>query len=628
MTVESSSADTEGEAEDEVEPSEQPVTPMNDLTDIPATVIAEAVVRVRPGLPWPALDHLSAGDEVVVLNHAGGWFRIRFGGGQQGWIRVGDLEIGELKPWWFLNEPASIIVAAWREDQYGVMGRSADGAEVRLLPLSEEVAEDEVWEYVSAPIDEVTLLADDITVRDLPIVIGDETVVFPGDDFQVGQGRILPKANEWMWLPWGWLLAQNDTHIWVWRPETDVLEFTPRPPGQAKFSPDGQFLAIATCRDFDPECWQDPGTIILPLDGTEPISSRERIRSRWPGLEFRIGFGRAGDLQWTSDSMSVLVPISVRSRTTEARTVMRTPGSYAQPMALLTTDGEVTLFTHVLAEHVGRDDCYYAEYSWQSWRLREDDTVGIYVFCHSAEDSDYFYVIYDLNGALLRLEPWRDPSVETDRSQEIRAADDRRALGETLQIGWAPSNRYAIVVSEESRDMWLYDSSTQELTLIAREGRNTRISADWGRPDWDVYWYGDSFAGVLPTYIASFASAVISVAVEDGSASIFDIGRINGLPCRSKVSRSPDGKQMHVAFQLNDIPESGTVRVWIDGASIRYWSLGQHLIIGTANREASILRSIAFSSFRSAFHRAEWSPGGKWWVIGGNHERAYCSLGP
>ncbi len=100
----------------------------------------------------------------------------------------------------------------------------------------------ELDEIVSAPIDEVTLLASDISVQDLPILIGDETVVFPGDDFSVGQGKILPKANEWMWLPWGWLLAHNDTHIWQWRPLARTSLSSRRPPGPAPgFSPDGRY---------------------------------------------------------------------------------------------------------------------------------------------------------------------------------------------------------------------------------------------------------------------------------------------------------------------------------------------------------------------------------------------------
>ena len=225
-----------------IESQEESEAPPTNLTDVPATVIKDADVRVRPGLPWPVVDRLSAGEEVVVTNAASGWFRITYGNDHEGWIRMPALDIGEIEPWRILKEPAPAIVAEWQGEQYGVMGQSADGAEFRLMPMDDELAE-----IVSAPIGEVTLLADDITVHDLPILIGDETVVFPGDDFSVGQGRILPKANEWMWLASGELLAHNDESIWRWRPETDEIDFISRPHGRARLSPDGEHVAVVTC---------------------------------------------------------------------------------------------------------------------------------------------------------------------------------------------------------------------------------------------------------------------------------------------------------------------------------------------------------------------------------------------
>ena len=260
QSVEAIDASDKTEIEDAQQGSEeQPQV----LTDVPAVVVEDADVRVRPGLPWPVVDRLSAGDEVVVLNVASGWFRISYGNDGEGWIRTPALDLGEIEVWQILNEPASAIVAEWQGEPYGVMGQSADGAEVRLLPVDDDLAE-----IVSAPIDEVTLLADDISVHDLPILIGDETVVFPGGDFRAGQGRVLPRANEWMWLPWGWLLAHNDTHIWQWRPDTDDLQLTSRPFGRAKLSPDGQIVAIVECAEREVPCTSIRDVLLLPLDGS------------------------------------------------------------------------------------------------------------------------------------------------------------------------------------------------------------------------------------------------------------------------------------------------------------------------------------------------------------------------
>ena len=596
-----------------------PESTQEGLTDLPAVVLAEAEVRVRPGLAWPAIDRLGIGESVLVLSRTRSWLRVSYGGANEGWIRSGALGLGKIEERDVLHQPAPPILAEWQGVEFGVMGQSADAAEVRLLGDSNEI--------VSAPKSEVTLLASDITIDDLPVLIGDETVVFPGDDFRAGQGKILPRAGEWMWLPWGWLLAHNDEYIWQWRPETDELEFVRRARGQAKFSPDGQFVAIAKCTYLESECLEGSDTVIVSLDGAEPISLREAIQREFPELEFLTGFGRAWKLTWTSDSKAVLAPVSAPGPTSDAGGVMRTPASHVQPMALLTTDAEVTLFVDVLVEHVGRNDRYYGQYPWQSWRLRGDNTIGIYVFCRDGEDDADFEVVFDRRGEFLRLEAWGDVQATDDRSQAIRDADARRALGETLQIGWSPTASHAVVISEESKELWLFDSQRQNLTLIAREGENAAVGVEWGRFEWDVHWSDDSFAAVVPRYIVAFARTVIVVDIANGRALTLDIERIDGLPCSFTPTWSPGMNLMQIALQSNDRPEGAAAGLWIDGTSIRHGAIGQHLISSTVGGDVSILRTLSHGSFQSAFHRAEWSPGGEWLAIGGNHEWRSCSLG-
>ena len=104
-------ATLDAEVEDaEPEPEEEP----DDLTNVPAVVMEDAEVRVRPGLSWRVIDRLSAGEAVVVLNAASGWFRISFGDDREGWIRKPALDLGEVDPWWILKEPAPAIVAEWQ----------------------------------------------------------------------------------------------------------------------------------------------------------------------------------------------------------------------------------------------------------------------------------------------------------------------------------------------------------------------------------------------------------------------------------------------------------------------------------------------------------------------------------
>ena len=294
---EAAPARTDDQAEEaRPEPRQHPL----DRTDVPAAVVQDADVRMRPGLAWPVMDRLESGASVAVLQHADGWYRIRFGGDLEGWIRTTMLDLGRVGQRQVLEKPAPPLIAEWRGEEHGVMGLSADGAEVRLLKI-----EDETSIIIGAPIDEVNLPAGDVTLQDLPILIGDETVIFPGDDFRVGQGKILPRANEWMWLPWGWLLAHNDTHIWQWRPETDELEFIARPPGIAWLSADGERLGIASgarlnqIRAMGSTMWY-----FVHLNGSAPTSPRALLSDATVAERASRGCHtiRANHLTWLGDS--------------------------------------------------------------------------------------------------------------------------------------------------------------------------------------------------------------------------------------------------------------------------------------------------------------------------------------
>ena len=82
-------APLDAEVEDaEPESEEEP----KDLTNVPAVVMEDADVRLRPGLSWRVIDELGAGEAVVVLNAASGWFRISFGDDREGWIRTKALD--------------------------------------------------------------------------------------------------------------------------------------------------------------------------------------------------------------------------------------------------------------------------------------------------------------------------------------------------------------------------------------------------------------------------------------------------------------------------------------------------------------------------------------------------------
>ncbi len=495
QSVEAIDASDKTEIEDAQQGSEeQPQV----LTDVPAVVVEDADVRVRPGLPWPVVDRLSAGDEVVVLNVASGWFRISYGNDGEGWIRTPALDLGEIEVWQILNEPASAIVAEWQGEPYGVMGQSADGGEVRLLPVDDDLAE-----IVSAPIDEVTLLADDISVHDLPILIGDETVVFPGGDFSVGQGRILPKANEWMWLASGELLAHNDESIWSWDPATDEADVLPRPRGRAVLSPDGEHLAVVTCIEEPAGCerWKD--TLIIPLDGSAPISFRAAFRRSQPELNQELGeiVNWADDhrvaLVWTPDGQALFGAVALEEQAA-AGAVFET-GVFQ----LLWLDGRISHFSTFPVDDA--PGCLplsgISERGNTWWDLRLD-VVVTWVQCTGHEHNPTVLHL-NLDGKFERVIKRRSrfEYLEKPGIDLVRAADGADALGEYLEIKWSLSGRHALVTSNEQRSLWLFDVEEFQLRRIELNQGSHPERAVWGCGDaalcWNVAWYKDTRLAVM-----------------------------------------------------------------------------------------------------------------------------------
>ena len=609
---ETSDATLDAEVEDaEPEPEEEP----DDLTNVPAVVMEDAEVRVRPGLSWRVIDRLGAGEAVVVLNAASGWFRISFGDDREGWIRTKALDLGEIETWWILDAPAAAIVAEWQGEQYGVVGQSADGAEVRLLPM-----EDELAEMVSAPIDQVTLLADDITVHDLPILIGDETVVFPGDDFRVGQGRILPKANEWMWLPWGWLLAHSDSHSWQWRPETDELEFVRRPPGPAKFSPDGQYLAIVSpCLEINAECNRAMDITILPLDGSPRLSLREQlIRSddipavRWIGADSPL------DLQWSPDSKALMIYV----RFTHDQ-------SWYGTALLFHIDGWLTQFNSIPEGVLDDSSCYFRELTddaGDAWRIREDNTVAAYVGCYDNDGRDETLdVVFKFNGEFLQVGPSTYGAGNDDGAALIRTANGGKQLGEQLTIRWSPRRRYALVVDHAEVTVQAYSASHHEVRIVTVGPDGASSPWEYWPPFdsnvyrialvWDVYWHDEDLAAVMPRIGYDWIIAGLILDLTTGNGAVVEFGETVLFTCLRTGVWDSDGNSFHV-----------TVRTLgpVDGTEIGRRSAFQLLFLGREGQLQSTFSSAASDYGDGPPHAAQWSPRGEWLAVGGQQRPSDC----
>ena len=598
----------DAELESEAEPK--------DLTNVPAVVMEDADVRVRPGLSWRVIGQLGAGEAVVVLNAASGWFRISFGDDREGWIRKPALDLGEIETRWILYAPAPAIVAEWQGEQHGVMGQSADGAEIRLLPM-----EDELAEMVSAPIDEVTLLADDITVHDLPILIGDETVVFPGDDFRAGQGKILPKANEWIWLPSGWLLAHNDSHIWEWRAETDELEFTPRPSGPARFSPDGQYLAILRCVTAESRCLEISDFIILPLDGSAILSFLEAPKPLDPDEAVELLPFFVHDMHWVRNGKAVLVSIGPFG-------LRRSPVTGV----LMSVRGQAALLTWIPETVWPERDCEVVTVGGRPervWWMRLDNRVAVRASCHGDDDGhQWIEEVFSLSGESVRLEASKPRTADHQAADGTDQPQEASALEEEIRIDRSRSRELAIVPEFETKSLWLYDSTEERLLPISDALGGIRAVA-WQDDHvvWDTYWHGQERVAIVPRWDYYGGRGALLVDLSSRIGVPFDYGDISLWPCLATGVWNPEGDLFQIGFYETVFSEVSTASYWIDGLAARRNIVNQRVITDADGNLAGSFRTIGDVPDTAAAHRAAWSPKSSWFAIGGHVERGGCHLG-
>ncbi|MCY4617949.1 MAG: SH3 domain-containing protein [Chloroflexi bacterium] len=610
---EQKSNDAAVEAE-EVEAEEpEPSAPPRDLTEVPGVVVEDADVRVRPGLAWGVIDRLESGVSVTALQQAGGWYRVRHGAERVGWVRTTMLDLGEVEAEQVQEQSAPPLFAEWRGAKYGVMGQSADGAEVRLL---ENVEASPM--LISAPIGDVTLLADDVTLEDLPILIGEETVVFPADDFRVGQGKILPKANEWMWLPWGWLLAHNDTHIWQWRPETDELEFVERPPGFARLSPDGRYLAIdRLCDRPAVQCDYEPYAIILPLDGSARISALALLSRRGLKLEpTRPGNGLLF-LDWAPNGKAVSFYANVWD------------GQEAPATSLVVhVDGQLVLFDETGSLVFGDRDCQTSVgfpsspggFNY-SWRIRADNTIAADGGCvEDNVEEEWGTLVFSLGGEFLGVDEypwWRERDHDSDLVRSTTGGD---ALSDELLLGWSPNDRYALVVDLVAANVWIYDAGRHELDPVQLGANGSPQARLWGVLEtlgefrhFNLLpsWHEDEVAAVIIS--GSVARSVLLVDATTSAGTVLDLGGA-ALYRDLQVAQgwNPSGTAYHILF-------GPFVRG--DGLAIeapRIFSLltvdRTGSLTGTLNVASTCGDSVLSGELR---YRAGWSPNGKLFAVGG-----------
>ncbi len=612
------SSQAESDAGDEDDAATVPASALaevlKELTEVPAVVVSDAEMRVRPGLAWGVSRRLAAGDDVVVLSRSSGWLRIRVDV-CEGWVRSAALDLGEVDEAEILVEAAAPIIAEWQGVEYGVMGQSADAAEVRLLGESEEI--------VSAPKGEVTLLAEDITLDDLPVLIGDETVVFPGDDFRAGQGKILPRADEWMWLPWGWLLAHNEEYIWQWRPETDELEFIRRPAGPAKFSPDGSHLAVLDlCESENVGCTGSTDVVLIPLDGSTPVSLRQSVQrvAELPEIVHVLGRS-AQSLQWNPGSTAVLVYVK--------RVGFR---AWWWPVVVINVDGTLTYFDfETLPLSVDAGECNPQELNddrGDAWYFRSDGKVAANLICATGDDRELYDMVFDVRGKPLGFERVADSAFDglSPFAATVIGADE---LGDDAYELSDGSDLYSIVVAPERRNLFIYDKRDGLAHLIGGSpyGVPERfwdvLELGPGFARWDLYWTDRHVAIVVRAHITVVVGGLL-VDLSTANAFPIQVGSIRTWPCFPTGGWSPNETAFQIEFKT--FSTSGRVEeFWIDGTAAPDGAIAQRQVVNSAGEILAVMRAVAHLKFLEPTHIAGWSADGGWLAIGGHQELGhYC----
>ena len=614
---EAAPARTDDQAEEaRPEPRQHPL----DRTDVPAAVVQDADVRMRPGLAWPVMDRLESGASVAVLQHADGWYRIRFGGDLEGWIRTTMLDLGRVGQRQVLEKPAPPLIAEWRGEEHGVMGLSADGAEVRLLKI-----EDETSIIIGAPIDEVNLPAGDVTLQDLPILIGDETVIFPGDDFRVGQGKILPRANEWMWLPWGWLLAHNDTHIWQWRPETDELEFIARPPGIAWLSPDGERLGIIRCPPEPDTCDGIDDVYFVHLNGSAPTSLRALLsdatvaeRATW------LSHYSANHLTWLGDGHIALLSLVTRTDALGLTAILFDDAGGAR---LIPFGGQGAVdgrSCRVYPPDIG---------GWSTPLLAADHVLVGWGTCWSDDQTVVQgHLLFDLNRDAFRLEE-AAYRVEAETSYEfLSTALGGDKLGPDLETHWSATRSRALIFDFDSEAMWIYDEEIDGLIPVQDHTGAMADALSQGNVfTRDVFWHEDEAVAVLARW--DFTRTVGAILVDANAA----VGRpmrydqINQWACFPAGVWSPNGRLFQTTFSRSSFDGVGQSNrghwYWIDGAAGMFNTVWQHVISYSDGSLAGVQRAIGPISQFPSQHVGGWSRDGRWFAMGGHQHRNGCIRG-
>lgn len=633
----------------------------NDQTGVNLLLQRSVEVRHRPSVVWPVIGVVAAGEEVVasaITPQSDPWLRIEQDGLEVGWIRAAEtiapvdeleasLPVTTAPPLWAFVRGATARMSDWaggpevtlslgdpvlfpRNGPHGVIGRSADGTRLAVRMQRNWGAGEIIGNsWLPNPPVIVWFRAADmflndprLTVKDLPIFVGNDTVLLPTVRHSGIQARQLPPANEWKWRSDGLLVGIGDKQGWRYDPVADDLKSVERPAGFAVLAPDARHVAVAVCNNWNESCQSDGhkvyDIVIVPTDGG--TWSRSILTGSYPGgykigLEYDVGV-------WSPDSRFILVP--------RIRTGQETWGPVLE-YSVVTLSGERYYLPR---------DCRW-QWVWDGSLLdclgdRYSAPFGRQLLQAGAVPSDSGMW---LDGRSRLTYPWVPPQVPL-WSEEHGSSTLDPLTGETTALQTQNSDRVMGRLSShwdyrspDGLHAWQYVGSRDSSPTVAWFDLSKGDAWTMRMPD-DHAAYGSR--AIVPV-IATSKGMLWGSANDQGQVSLYisesvgearlvsrftqDIGwgDSHALAVYGLAGWSRETKQMTLIVREHDAPWPWRVGVdglftigrgsWDGGAQIRVHDLD--------GRFVTAVRAPARISYLTGI-RTDWSPDGQWLTIGGH----------
>ena len=599
--------------------------------EAPVPVVAReaVVVRVRPALDWPAVAEVEAGRRLLATATTAGrgsWLRVALGDGAEGWVDRADVDVpaalaARLPTAW--APPITVLGSYWGVEfhvwpsgpgvgyrivggPWAVAGRSIDGewVAVQVPGLAPQV----VWLRARG----VELDAPDLSVADLPVFLGRETLVLPVGDPDGREARTIRPAVHWVWAAGDEVLGWYGEELWTYNPDSAELETRTAAATRGLPSPDGRWLAVAGCVRPD-SCrpttdlrfaTSTADVTFVSLSGARDIVFFDvfgRIGTQREG-EVMHGWGRPG--RWSPDGQVLLVPSFHRSGL-----------SGGEWTALTVEGGEYPVDLSWLDPLVGETAYACDRYAWSAGR---DRTLVFKGMC------DGMAHVFDLSGELLRSEP-------RDDWHRNGAAVGLSEVTSSLWVDWSPDRSMAAAAaSDDERAVWLYRASTQR-----SERLDLPLSHEWSR--WASSWSPDGESLLLIDQVrtgcgAASYEAIWLVEPDSGMARQVGSGWPAARVCGTGVKWSADGEwwwlETHGSSRVYGAgPGGGGASHAQDGLAAPNGYAARLRIYDRWGSPAQVFRTELERWEAAGMHRASWSSDGRWLVIGGRDTGVWCRCG-